>query len=152
MAKRTEPPSYEDTALAGKLSPEQRQRIIEAFAEDHRFERVLAKVDVPADQLHAVLADPAFAQEALAVKRGYIGLRFVATAMDVLLAIAQHPDAAAAQRLKALAALGGMLDMTVGAKPAKPAAPKKAGRPVRDPKPETAQPIEAMLRELRKED
>lgn len=144
-------PTFEDTALAGTLTPEQRRAVISAFSEDHRFERVLAKVDIPAEQLHAALADPSLLEEALAVKRGYVGLRFVAVAFDVLLAIANHPDQPAAQRLRALAALGGMLNVPVslGIGKEAPAPGKKRGRPVRDPKPEPAADLEGMLRELR---
>jgi hypothetical protein len=147
VPRKPAPPSFEATALAGTLTPEQRTRVIAAFAEDHRFERVLAKVDVPAELLHQALADPALLSEALAVKRGYVGQRFVAVAFDVLLSIATHPDQPAAQRLRALAALGGMLDVPVNVGVSqKPAG--RQGRAVKA-KPAGSQPIEEMLRNLR---
>jgi hypothetical protein len=127
-------PSYEDTALAGQLTPEQQDALIAAFVKDSDVTLIAHELDMPRELVLAALEDGSLAERALAAKRSAAACRFMGLAIDQLTTVLETPLAmsSGAEKISAIKLLHNLLGLRPAAPPralAAPKEPKSADKP-----------------------
>lgn len=138
--------SYEETALAGKLTEEQLDAIIAAFVRTSDIGLIARSLDLPRALVLAALEDGTLAARALAAKKNAATVRFIGLTIDRMLAVlalpaskgSTHEALQAARLLRDL--LGLQSVVTPPSEPGKPAADVTA--------PPAAKSLEQALAEL----